>query len=199
MSIPDHDRKVRPKEWCPSRQARTGRKYNGRAMRNKELLLHQNTMQYHLERRWNKFYCFSEQFRWKLYSPSGWGAKNLRTQLVFNCVKALVSCNGKTWTIKPDSCHAATILWPSSTFAIPWNAVTSSPVALNPCSTWNTSHCLSCELKSATLPSSSLICSKQWLSRVVNSRNAPPRSDRNRFGRRYSSAALKRIFVGADT
>lgn len=29
-------------------------------------------------------------------SPSGCGAKNLRTQLVFNCVKALVSCNGKT-------------------------------------------------------------------------------------------------------
>lgn len=131
--------------------------------------------------------------------PSGCGAKNFRTQLDFNCVKAFVSCKGNTCSMRPDSCHAATMLCPSSTFARPWNTEISVEVARRPWSTWKTSHWRSWDVNSATLPSSSLICSKQWLSRVVKSRKAPPKSARSRFGSRYSSAALKRIFVGADT
>lgn len=132
-------------------------------------------------------------------SPSGCGAKNFRTQLDFSCVKAFVSCRGKTCSIRPDSCHAATMLWPSSTFARPWNTEMSDAVARRPCSAWNTSHWRSCDVNSEILPSSSLTCSKQWLSRVVKSRKAPPKSARNRFGSRYSSAALKSTFVGAET
>lgn len=94
MSIPDRDRTVRPTKSFPSRQARTGRKCNGPARRNKELLLHQNTMQYHL---WNKINFMTGTSSERLpHLPNGCGAKNFRTQLVFNCVKALVSCNGKT-------------------------------------------------------------------------------------------------------
>lgn len=87
------------------------------------------------------------------------------------------------WSILP-------ILWPSSTCARPCKVTLSEALALNPWSTCSTSHCLSCDVKRDTFPSSSFICSKQWLSRVVKSRKAPPKSCRSRLGSRYSSAAL---------
>jgi hypothetical protein len=61
--------------------------------------------------------------------------------------------------------------------------------------TCNTNHCRSCDENSAELPSLVTNCWKQWLSRVVNSLNAPPKSVLNLFGRRASSAALNSLKI----
>lgn len=146
----------------------------------------------------------------------------------FNCklVKALVSCNGKIWWIKPLCCQAATremnkiyvllnrkntndfinkwlcfgmnnnyllMLWPSSTQALPCNAAKSFEPARKPCSTCKTSHCRSCDVNSAAVPSWFFTWAKQCRSRDVNSRSVPPKSGRNCFGRRASSAARYKL------
>lgn len=87
------------------------------------------------------------------------------------------------------------MLCPSSTLALPSSTVRSFEPARSPCNTCNTNHCLSWDVNNVVVPSSFFVCAKQWLSRVVKSLNAPPKSVRSRFGRRASSAALYKLFV----
>lgn len=63
--------------------------------------------------------------------------------------------------------------------------------------TCSTSHWRSWEVNNVFAPSLSFVWAKQWLSRLVNSFSAPPRSVRSRFGRRASSAALNSLCVRA--
>lgn len=84
-------------------------------------------------------------------------------------------------------------LWPSSTAALPSNASKSAWPARRPCNICNVNHCLSCDVNNVVVPSSDFVWAKQWLSLVVKSRRAPPKSVRRRFGNRASSAALYKL------
>lgn len=56
VTIPDHVRRDQPTKSFLNKQAHKVRKYNDQAMRNIELLLHQNTVQYHLSSGGDKIY-----------------------------------------------------------------------------------------------------------------------------------------------